>query len=254
MKKTFCVAANCQQVWRSLRICGPSMNFAMVLSYIEKFSPWIKEIYINQVDQIEDADDYDDEVHLSDVMNNCFALTSLNIEASKTLDQHFRVHDELAKRIKSITLRNVNSVLENTLANKMGFTTKVFVNIMAKFENLRHLSIVHTSKLKTGNVMRITNSMPLLIYVNVEGTCFLRPDHVIKVMRNCPQIETFLFSPNRLVGNDVSAKCQTLRHWFHMTRMYYPWVKFSTCLTCEINLYLRYIREQKLTANKVACQ
>ena len=59
------------------------LNFAMVLSYIEKFSPWIKEIYINQVDKIEDADDYDDEVHLSDVINNCFALTSLNIESSK---------------------------------------------------------------------------------------------------------------------------------------------------------------------------
>ena len=227
------------------------MNFTMVLSYIEKSSPWIKEIYINQVDQIDDADDYDDEVHLSDVINNCFALTSLNIESSKTLDQHFRIHDELAKRITSITLRNVNTVLENTLANKMGFTTKVFVNVMAKFENLHQLSIVNTSKLKTGNIIRITNSMPLLIYVNVEGTCFLGPDHVIKVMRNCPQIETFLFTPNGVVGNDVDAKKQALRHWFHMTRMYYPWVKFSTFLTCEINLY---IRERKVTANKLPSQ
>ena len=113
----------------------------------------------------------------------------------------FRIYDELAKHLRIIKLRNIKHIVPNTLANRKLFTRKKFVQRMSQFSNLRHLEISGTSTLICGNIFCIVRSMSMLTHLNVEGTCYIHPNHVIKIMEIRPKLETLIFTHHEFQDN-----------------------------------------------------
>ena len=128
--------------------------------------------------------------------------------------------------------------MRNTLANRKMFTSKSFVQLMSNFSNLRHLEISETSSLICGNIFHIIRNMAMLTHINVEGTCSLHPKHVIKIMEIRPKLETVIFS-HHAFQNDIVQFKQSSREWYHLTRMYYPWVRFGQDLVFLVQDYVR---------------
>ena len=179
---TFKTAANSKEIWTTLNIYGKSVKLDVLLKYIDKFKGHITTVAVDGLESIEHSNDDGYEPHLSDVINHCYALTTLVIDSGSVIDGHFRIYDELAKHLRIMKLQNIIHIVPNTLANRKLFTRKYFVQTMSQFSNLRHLEISGTSTLICGNIFRIMRSMSMLTHLNVEGTCYMRPNHVIKIM------------------------------------------------------------------------
>ena len=135
-------------------------------------------------------------------------------------------------------LRNIKNIVPNTLANRKLFTSKSFIQIMLHFSNLQQLEISITSTLTCGNIFCIVKNMAMFTHINVEGTCYLRPKHVIKIMEIRPKLETVIFTHHAFQDDMVQFK-QSSREWYHLTRMYYPWVKFGQGLVSLVQDYVQ---------------
>ena len=234
---TFKTAANSKEIWTTLNIYGKSVNLDVLLKYIDKFKGHIATIVVDGLESIEHSNEEGYKAHLSDVINHCYVLTTLVIDSGSVIDGHFRIYNELAKCLRIMKLQNIKNILPNTLANRKLFTRKNFVQIMSQFSNLRHLEISGTSTLICGNIFCIVRSMSMLTHLNVEGTCYMRPNHVIKIMEIRPKLETLIFT-HHVFQDDIIQSKQSSREWYHLTRMYYPWVKFSQGLACLVKDYV----------------
>ena len=236
--KTFKNAANSKEIWTTLNIYGKSVNLDVLLKYIDKFKGHITTIVFDGLESIQHSNEEEYEPHVSDIINHCYALTTIVIDSGSIIDGNFHIYDELAKCLRIIKLRNIKNIVPNTLANRKLFTKKYFVQRMSQFSNLRHLEISGTSTLICGNIFRIVRSMSMLTHLNVEGTCYIRPNHVIKIMEIRPKLETLIFTHHEFQDDIVQSK-KSSREWYHLTRMYYPWVKFSQSLACLVKDYVR---------------
>ena len=173
------------------------------------------------------------------LMSSTTAMRSQHLSDSGcVMDGHFRIYDEIAKHLRIMKLQNIKNIVRNTLANRKMFTSKSFVQLMSNFSNLRHLEISDTSSLTCRNIFRIITNMAMLTHINVEGTCSLRPKHVIKIMEIRPKLETVIFTHHAFQDDMVQLK-QSLREWYHLTRMYYPWVRFAQDLVFLVQDYMR---------------
>ena len=234
---TFKNAANSKEIWTTLNIYRKSVNLDVLLKYIDKFKGHITTIVFNGLESIQHSNEEEYEPHVSDIINHCYALITIVIDSGSIIDGNFRIYDELSKRLRIIKLRNIKHIVPNTLANRKLFTRKYFVQRMSQFSNLRHLEISGTSTLICGNIFCIMQSMSMLTHLNVEGTCYIRPNHVIKIMEIRPKLETLIFTHHEFQDDIVQSK-KSSREWYHLTRMYYPWVKFSQGLACLVKDYM----------------
>ena len=118
--------------------------------------------------------------------------------------------------------------------------------MISRFSNLRHIEIINTSNVTVRNLIRIQRSMPKLVHV--QGSVILEPRNVISIVRLCHAIDVFKVSHKQF----RTTKDQQIspRKWYHLTRMYYPWVKFAETLTCEIQGYLSTRKEQSVYVTK----
>lgn len=173
---------------------------------------------------------------LSDIVNYCFNLTCLTIESCPLLNVDFRIYDELCKRIHTLKLRNLFCIFPSTLANRNRLHSKRFARMISQFTNLRHLEITNAANVTRGNIMRVLKSMPNVKHVNIEKSVFVNPHFVVEIMSACPAIEIFHFSHQQFIT--VRDQQHSLRQWYHLTRMYYPWIRFSEILTCQIEYHL----------------
>ena len=158
------------------------LSLMCCLSTLINLKDTLPTVAVDGLESIEHSNDEGYEPHLSDVINHCYALTTLVIDSGPVIDGHFRIYDELAKHLRIMKLQNIIYIVPNTLANRKLFTRKYFVQTMSQFSNLRHLEISGTSTLICGNIFRIMRSMSMLTHLNVEGTCYMCPNHVIKIM------------------------------------------------------------------------
>ena len=227
------VAAKSKEIWEHLYLTGEVVNFDCILEYLGKYSVHIKYLTVHKVGAI--SNDHCISPVLSDIVNCCFCLKYLTLESSPLVNIDFRVYDELAKRLDTLKLRNV-TVFPNTIANKNRLNSKCFTRMISHFTNLRHIEIINTSNVTAGHVMRILRAMPQVIHVNVQGSVIVEPSFVIKVMSVCHAVQVLKFSHKQFLT--TKNREISMRKWFHLTRMYYPWVTFSETLTCEIRGYL----------------
>lgn len=227
------VAAKSKDIWEHLYLAGEVVNFGCIMKYLEKYSVHIKCLTVHEVGAI--SNDYCSNAVLSDIVNCCFCLKHLTVESSPLMNIDFRVYDELAKRFDTLKLRNV-TVFPSTIANKNRLNSKCFTRMISHFTNLRHIEITNTSNVTAGHVMRILRAMPEVKHVNVQGSVIVEPSFVINVMSVCHAVHVLKFSHKQFL---TTKKRQiSMRKWFHLTRMYYPWVTFAETLTCEIRGYL----------------
>lgn len=224
--QNFKTAAQQKHVWRNLEIAGDTVNFDSLLEHIEQYNENIKAISVRELNSIDTT--YPFNPQLSDIMNLCFQLERVTVDSSPLLDINFRIYDELCKRIRSLTLRNICTILPATLDNRNKFNSKLFAHVISQFTNLRYIEISDTSNLNCGIIFRILKAMPAIVHVNIERSANVTPQFVRKVMSVCTKIEIFHFS----------HKTNLLREWYHLTMLYYPWVTFSIALTNDVALYL----------------
>ena len=234
MHAKFQLAATSREIWEHLYLAGEVVNFDILLGYLEKYSVHTKSLTVHDVRAISHESDEYSPV-LSDIINCCFRLKYLELESSPLLNIDFRVYDELAKRLHTLKLRNV-SVFPSTLANRNRLHSNCFARIISRFSNLLHIEIINTSNVTVRNIMRILRAMPTVLHVNVQGSVILEPCNVITVMSVCHALHVFQFSHKQFPT--LTDEQMSLRKWYHLTMMYYPWVRFAETLTCEIQGYL----------------
>ena len=113
----FKTAANSKEIWTTLDIYRKSVNLDVLLKYIDKFKGQNATIAVDCLESIEHSNEgY--EPHLSDVINHCYALTTLVIDSSCVIDGHFCMNDELAKCLRIMKLQNIKYIVPNTLAKR----------------------------------------------------------------------------------------------------------------------------------------
>ena len=133
----FKTAANCKEIWTTVNIYGKSVNLDVLLKYIDKFKGQNATIAVDSLESIEHSNEgY--EPHLSDVINHCYALTTLFIDSSCVIDGHFCIYDGLAKRLRIMKLRNIKHCAKYT-SKQETVHQKTFCSKKSQFSNLRHL-------------------------------------------------------------------------------------------------------------------
>ena len=109
--RTFKTAANSKELWTVLNIYGKSVKLDVLLKYIDKFKIHITTIAVDGLESIEHHNEDGYEPHLSDVINHCYALTTLVIDSGCIMDGHFRISNELAKRLRIMKLQNIKNIV-----------------------------------------------------------------------------------------------------------------------------------------------
>ena len=61
--------------------------------------------------------------------------------------------------------------------------------------------------------------------------------------------ETLIFT-HHVFQDDIVQSKQSSREWYHLTRMYYPWVKFSQGLACLVKDYVQQLIETRGTLSE----
>ena len=101
---TFKNAANSKEIWTTLNIYGKSVNLDVLLKYIDKFKGHITTIVFYGLESIQHSNEEEYEPHVSDIINHCYALTTIIIDSGSIIDGNFCIYDELAKRLRIIKL------------------------------------------------------------------------------------------------------------------------------------------------------
>ena len=225
------------QVWKDLKLVGNSVDFEVLQAYLDQFNKHINSLHVSGLQTIEFDGNDSFQPDLSHVIHACFALRSITVEDSGLFNEHCQIYDELRMRIKILRLRRLTNVLPNTLPNRHLFNNRAFAKMLSTFEGLRTLEITGTASVKSLNVQRSVTGMCMLEYLNVEGSAYLSVERVIKIMSSCPKIKVFRFTHYRYL-NCIALRQKSMRKWYHLTKLYYPWIQFSKTLTCDVHSYL----------------
>ena len=229
------MVAQSKRLWEHLYLAGQVVNFDIILDYLDSYSVYIKSVTVQDVRQIShESDDFTPV--LSDIINYCFNLKALYVKTCPLINMDFRVYGELCKQIHTLKMCNIETVMPSTITYKYRFHSKCFARMISQFTNLQHLEIVNTSNLTGGNVMQIVRAMPKLLDLNVEGSVVVGPRIVINIMGISPALQIVKFSHKQYIHTEEQEV--SLKKWFHLTMMYYPWITFAETLTSQVQSYL----------------
>ena len=236
LNEVFNKAIQHRKVWKQLKLSGESVDISSLFNYLDTFKEHVQIIFVQGLQSLVHDLDLCVKCELVHVVITCFKVNTLIIEDSPMLNETFLIFKELRDQIHTLRLRNLTNIVPSTLAYRNDFNNKKFASVMEQFTELRELEITDTSSIRTATMYRFLRKMPKLVHLNIQGTGYKTPKSVVNVMASCPTIETLLFSHQQFTN--VQSRNKSLREWYHLTRMCYPWVKFSKGLTSDVEEYL----------------